>query len=89
MLIFFFFSVKAAASSRLQQELQTWQWMAPESFLGENYTETCDLYSFGMILWETFTGTGEIPFDAICALNKKKTAREVATEKEEYCYLRV
>lgn len=45
--------------------------------MGENYTETCDLYSFGMILWETFTGTGEIPFDSICALNKKKSAREV------------
>ncbi len=72
------FGLTAAASARLQQELLTWQWMAPEAFLGENYTETCDLYSYGMILWEIYSGTGEIPFEAVAALekNKKKQARE-------------
>jgi serine/threonine protein kinase len=47
-----------------------------QAFFGENYTETCDLYSFGMVLWEVFTGTGEIPFDSIVAQNKKKSNRE-------------
>ncbi len=72
------FGLTAAASSRMQQELLTWQWMAPEAFLGENYTETCDLYSFGVILWEIFNGTGEIPFESIASQekNKKKQARD-------------
>lgn len=72
------FGLTAAASARLQQELLTWQWMAPEAFLGENYTETCDLYSFGMILWEIFSGSGEIPFESVAQQekNKKKQARE-------------
>jgi serine/threonine protein kinase len=76
------FGLTAAASSRLQQELLTWQWMAPEAFLGENYTETCDLYSYGMILWEIYTGTGEIPFESLAAQekNKKKQAREFMNE---------
>ncbi len=39
--------------------------MAPEAYLGENYTECCDLYSFGIVLWEIFAGTGDIPFQAL------------------------
>ena len=76
------FGMTAAATSRLTQELLTWQWMAPEAFLGENYTETCDLYSYGMIVWEIFTCTGEIPFQAVADLeeNKKKQAREFMNE---------
>lgn len=27
-------------------------WMAPEVFEGNNYTEKCDVFSFGIILWE-------------------------------------
>lgn len=27
-------------------------WMAPEVFEGEKYTEKCDVYSFGIILWQ-------------------------------------
>ncbi|KAK3741813.1 hypothetical protein QZH41_010450, partial [Actinostola sp. cb2023] len=30
-------------------------WMAPEVFEGTNYTEKCDVYSFGIILWEMIT----------------------------------
>jgi len=30
-------------------------WMAPEVFEGNNYTEKCDVFSFGIILWEMVT----------------------------------
>lgn len=31
------------------------QWMAPEVIRGEHYSEKCDVYSFGIVLWELFT----------------------------------
>ncbi|KAF6207635.1 hypothetical protein GE061_016082 [Apolygus lucorum] len=30
-------------------------WMAPEVFEGKNYTEKCDVYSWGIILWEVLS----------------------------------
>ncbi|KAL5240977.1 hypothetical protein ACI65C_008387 [Semiaphis heraclei] len=30
-------------------------WMAPEVFEGSNYTEKCDIYSWGIILWQVLT----------------------------------
>ena len=33
----------------------TFQWMAPEVILKENYTEKADVYSFGIILWELWS----------------------------------
>eukprot|EP00118_Oscarella_pearsei_P019177 m.202262 g.202262 ORF g.202262 m.202262 type:complete len:616 (+) comp39608_c0_seq19:20-1867(+) len=38
-------------------------WMAPEVFEGNNYTEKCDVYSFGIILWEVTAR--KKPFDDI------------------------
>ncbi len=37
--------------------------------------ESCDLYSYAMILWEIWSGTGETPFETIMASqpNKKMT----------------
>ncbi|KAF2073597.1 hypothetical protein CYY_005086 [Polysphondylium violaceum] len=32
----------------------TVSWMAPEIFKGQPYTESCDVYSFGIVLWELF-----------------------------------
>lgn len=36
-------------------------WMAPEVILGENYDNKCDVYSFGIIMWEVLTE--QMPFD--------------------------
>lgn len=30
-------------------------WMAPEVFEGSTYTEKCDVYSWGIILWEVLS----------------------------------
>ncbi|PSN51419.1 Mitogen-activated protein kinase kinase kinase 7 [Blattella germanica] len=38
-------------------------WMAPEVFEGSNYTEKCDVFSWGIILWEVLTRRK--PFDDI------------------------
>ena len=36
------------------------RWRAPEITRGETYSEKADIYSFGLIIWELFTG--EVPF---------------------------
>ncbi|TNM94563.1 mitogen-activated protein kinase kinase kinase 7 isoform X2 [Takifugu flavidus] len=38
-------------------------WMAPEVFEGNNYSEKCDVFSWGIILWEVITRSK--PFDEI------------------------
>uniref|UniRef100_A0A2C9JMT7 Mitogen-activated protein kinase kinase kinase 7 n=1 Tax=Biomphalaria glabrata TaxID=6526 RepID=A0A2C9JMT7_BIOGL len=38
-------------------------WMAPEVFEGSNYSEKCDVFSWGIILWEVLTRRK--PFDEI------------------------
>ncbi|KAK7107891.1 mitogen-activated protein kinase kinase kinase 7-like isoform X8 [Littorina saxatilis] len=38
-------------------------WMAPEVFEGSNYSEKCDVFSWGIIMWEVFTRRK--PFDEI------------------------
>ncbi|XP_068081356.1 mitogen-activated protein kinase kinase kinase 7 [Anabrus simplex] len=38
-------------------------WMAPEVFEGSNYTEKCDIFSWGIILWEVLSRRK--PFDDI------------------------
>ena len=38
-------------------------WMAPEVFEGNTYTEKCDVFSWGIVLWEVLTR--RLPFDEI------------------------
>jgi len=38
-------------------------WTAPEVLRGEKYTEKCDVYSFGIVLWECVTR--QTPYDGI------------------------
>jgi serine/threonine protein kinase/GTPase SAR1 family protein len=74
------FGMAAAATSRLKLELLTWQWMAPEAVLGENYLETCDLYSFGIVFWEIMQGKGMIPFQEISEARGGKNVRGLMNE---------
>ena len=37
------------------------RWMAPEVFEGEHYSEKCDVFSWGIALWECVTR--KIPYD--------------------------
>jgi len=36
-------------------------WIAPEVLQNESYNEKCDLYSYGMVLWEILTGSDPFP----------------------------
>ena len=39
----------------MTDKIGTYQWMAPEVIEGKNYTEKCDIFSFGIIMWEIAT----------------------------------
>jgi mitogen-activated protein kinase kinase kinase 7 len=54
------FGLTARVTERLRTPLETWQWMAPEAQQGLDYTESCDLYSYGVILYEVYSGM--VPF---------------------------
>ncbi|GAM26536.1 hypothetical protein SAMD00019534_097110 [Acytostelium subglobosum LB1] len=44
-------------SKQMTLNLGTSCWMAPEVFRNDTYTESCDVYSFGIVLWEIYTRT--------------------------------
>lgn len=60
----------------LTSEANTWQWMAPEAMFGQTPPETCDLYSYAMVLWEIWQGTGEAPFESVIRENSNKKPEE-------------
>ena len=52
--------------------------MAPEVLLSQEYTEKVDLYSYGLILWQIYTGLTPFPslrpnmFKLVVATNKER-----------------
>ncbi|GAM25173.1 hypothetical protein SAMD00019534_083480 [Acytostelium subglobosum LB1] len=50
-------------SKQMTLNLGTSCWMAPEVFRNEPYTELCDVYSFGIVLWEIFCRKD--PYDGV------------------------
>ncbi len=58
------FGVSRRLSSRCESmtaETGTYRWMAPEIILHGRYDQSIDVYSFGIVLWEMFSG--ELPYD--------------------------
>jgi serine/threonine-protein kinase CTR1 len=39
----------------MTNRIGTYQWMAPEVITGSRYSESADVYSFGVIMWELLT----------------------------------
>jgi serine/threonine protein kinase len=44
-------------TSTLTAQIGTFAYMAPEVVDSQNYTKSCDIYSFGITLWEMLTRT--------------------------------
>ncbi|KAE9039997.1 hypothetical protein PR002_g5184 [Phytophthora rubi] len=66
------FSIKISdfGLSRVKAQIQTMtgncgtvQWMAPEVLGNRKYTEKADVFSFGIVVWEIFTG--QCPYDGM------------------------
>ncbi|EOA26721.1 hypothetical protein CARUB_v10022809mg [Capsella rubella] len=52
------------------------EWMAPELIRNEPITEKCDIFSFGVIMWELCTLSKPwdgVPKEKVCPLNKNDT----------------
>lgn len=50
-------------SNAMTAQVGTLQWMAPEVLVGTDYGESADVYSLGLVIWETVTGL--CPFDGV------------------------
>ncbi|KAJ7527007.1 hypothetical protein O6H91_16G031700 [Diphasiastrum complanatum] len=50
----------------LNKDTGTYRWMAPEMISQKAYTKKVDVYSFGIVLWELYTGL--IPFEEMSAV---------------------
>ncbi|KAJ7566248.1 hypothetical protein O6H91_02G094200 [Diphasiastrum complanatum] len=50
----------------LTKDTGTYRWMAPEMISHKHYTKKVDVYSFGIVLWELYTGL--TPFEEMSAV---------------------
>lgn len=57
------FGTAADKSTYMTNNKGSAAWMAPEVFESSSYTEKCDVFSWGIILWEVLSG--KKPFDEI------------------------
>jgi hypothetical protein len=57
----------AAAGGTLTAETGTYRWMAPEVIAHSRYDAACDVYSYGVVLWEIASG-GAQPYAGMNAL---------------------
>ncbi|KAK7081699.1 Mitogen-activated protein kinase kinase kinase 7, partial [Halocaridina rubra] len=55
------FGTACELSTNMSDNRGSAAWMAPEVFEGKPYTEKCDVYSWGIILWEVLTR--RVPFE--------------------------
>jgi hypothetical protein len=58
----------ASAAAVMTAQVGTVQWMAPEVIRGENdYSESADIYSLGIVMWEVLTGL--CPYDGLSVMD--------------------
>ncbi|CAH1800186.1 unnamed protein product [Owenia fusiformis] len=57
------FGTACAIQTHMTNNKGSAAWMAPEVFEGSNYSEKCDVFSWGIILWEVITRRK--PFDEV------------------------
>lgn len=72
------FGLTLSMTERSHDPLSSWQWMAPEAQMGDNYTEKCDLYSFGIVLWEIYSG--KFPFSEYSDMKEMQLFRKLREE---------
>lgn len=53
--------VQAGDGVTMTAETGTYRWMAPEVIAHQFYNEKCDVYSYGIMVWELVSG-GEVPY---------------------------
>jgi len=53
--------VQAGDGVMMTAETGTYRWMAPEVIAHQFYNEKCDVYSYGIMVWELVSG-GEVPY---------------------------
>jgi TPR repeat protein/tRNA A-37 threonylcarbamoyl transferase component Bud32 len=57
------YETSSANSKQKTGAIGTLSWMAPELFKIANYTKACDVYSFGIVLWEI--ATQQLPYQGL------------------------
>ena len=59
--------VKSTDGSQMTAETGTYRWMAPEVIAHQQYSHKCDVFSYGILLWELVSG-GDIPYSGYTPL---------------------
>ena len=72
------FGLTVSVTETISDPLNSWQWMAPEAQMGDDYTETCDLYSYAVVLWEVFSGL--FPFKEFESMKQMQLFRALREE---------
>jgi serine/threonine protein kinase len=72
------FGLAVFQTEKMRDPLGAWQWMSPEAQMGSDYSEKCDLYSFGIVVWEIFSG--EFPFREFAATKEMQLFRGIREE---------
>ena len=90
--------VKSTDGTPMTAETGTYRWMAPEVIAHQHYTHKCDVFSYGILLWELVSG-GDIPYSGYTPLQAAvgvvqrglrptvpQTCHPVVAQVMQYCW---